>query len=212
MPILVDYRACDDSPACSAVRVCPKGALRFDRNKGKIVADNSKCTACSAPCTQVCPAGALKYYATMEELKKAETEISSSTLTKDDLLEQRYGLRPGDPRELGPNLYHVDCDNFTSDVLRSDVPVVVDFWAEWCAPCRVLAPTFKQMAAEYEGRMKFGKLDTEDCQEVPSRYGIMSIPTMLFFYNGEIIDWAVGALSREMLRRKIESVLARTAS
>jgi len=210
MPVLIDYRVCDNSPGCSAIRVCPQHALSFNPAKGKVEVDDSRCSsACNAICTRVCPAGAVKWFKTEAEREAARKDMAESNLSKDDLLEQRYGIRPGDPRELGPNLIHVDDDNFETEVLQSDVPVVVDFWAEWCAPCRILAPTFKALATEYEGRMKFGKLDTEEAQRVAMQYGIMSIPTLLFFNHGQVVDRAVGALPREQLRRKIEGVLAR---
>ncbi len=211
MPVIVDYRVCDNSPACSAVRVCPRGTLTFNHKENRVEADNEKCHSCAGPCARVCPAGAIKWYKTMDELEAAKVEMESSTLSKDDLLEQRYGVRPGDPRELGPNLHHVDCSNFQSEVLESDIPVVVDFWAEWCAPCRILAPTFKSLAAKYEGKVKFGKLDTEECMEVPGEYVIMSIPTMLFFHKGQVVDQAVGALPAEAIQRKLDAIVARTS-
>ncbi len=157
-------------------------------------------------------AGAVKFASSVEELEQLKTEVENSSLSKDDLLEQRYGVRPGDPRELGPNLIHVNDENFAKEVLESPIPVVVDFWAEWCAPCRILAPTFKAMAAEYEGRMRFAKLDTEEASFTAARYGIMSIPTMLFFSGGRVVDQAVGALPAAALRQKIDRVLVRAAS
>ncbi|HEY3315355.1 MAG TPA: thioredoxin [Bacillota bacterium] len=207
MPVLIDQRACDNSSGCSAVRVCPTSAIHFNTVSGKIEADNSKCRSCkNHPCDRVCPAGAVKWFAGQAELEAAQKAIAASTLTQDDLLEQRYGVRPGDPAALGPNLYHVDCDNFKREVLEAGGPVVVDFWASWCAPCRVLAPTFKALAAEYEGQVKFAKLDTEECRDIPNALGIMSIPTMLFFNHGELVDQAVGALPKEAIRRKLDAV------
>lgn len=211
MPVLIDQRVCDNSPGCSAIRVCPKDAIIYDRKKGKIVEDNSRCTSCGI-CQRVCPAGAVKVYPTDAALEAAKKEIENSTLTGDDLLEQRYGVRPGDPHELGTNMFQADCSNFADEVLKSELPVVVDFWAEWCAPCRILAPTFKDLAAEFDGKLRFAKLDTEECQQVPAQYGIMSIPTMLFFHKGRIIERAVGALPKDALRSKIKTVLAKAVA
>ncbi len=83
-------------------------------------------------------------------------------------------------------------DNFEQEVLQSSEPVLVDFWAPWCGPCRMLAPTIEELAKEYEGKVKVGKLDTDESPETASRFGISSIPTVLFFKNGEVADRLVG--------------------
>lgn len=213
MPVLIDYRVCDNAPGCGASRACSTGAIAFDRRQNKVLVNNDECINCEhQPCISYCPAGAVKFAASMEELEQLKAEIETSGLSKDDLLEQKYGVRPGDPRELGPNLVHVNDENFAREVLESPIPVVVDFWAEWCAPCRILAPTFKALAAEYEGKMRFAKLDTEEASLTASQYGIMSIPTMLFFSGGRVVEHAVGALPAAALRQKIDRVLLQVAS
>lgn len=213
MPVLIDYRVCDNAPGCGASRACPTGAIAYDRHENKVLVNNDNCIDCEhQPCVHYCPAGAVKFAATYEELEKLKAAVESSSLSRDDLLEQKYGIRPGDPRELGPNLIHVDDENFAAEVVNSPLPVVVDFWAEWCAPCRILAPTFKALAAEYEGRVRFAKLDTEEAPRTAARYGIMSIPTMLFFVDGRVVDQAVGALPAAAIRQKVDRVLLRAAN
>ena len=90
---------------------------------------------------------------------------------------------------------------FESEVLASGVPVVVDFWAEWCPPCRALAPTFEALAESYGGAVKFVKLNIDESQSVPQRYGIRSIPTLILFQGGREVERIVGAASRDALAR-----------
>jgi thioredoxin 1 len=93
---------------------------------------------------------------------------------------------------------------FESEVLKSDVPVVLDFWAEWCPPCRALAPTFEELAERYEGQVKFVKLNVDDNQSVPQRFGIKGIPTLVFFDGGREAERLVGAASKDSLARIID--------
>jgi thioredoxin 1 len=98
-------------------------------------------------------------------------------------------------------------DNFDSEVLQSDTPVLVDFWAEWCAPCRMVAPTIEELAITYAGTVKVGKLDVDSHSEVAARYSVRGIPTLLLFSNGEVQDQLVGASSKDNLVRMIEKVV-----
>ncbi len=97
--------------------------------------------------------------------------------------------------------------NFDEVVLKSDKPVLVDFWAEWCGPCRMVAPIVQEISQEYEGKAVVGKLDVDNNPDVASRYGIRNIPTILFFKDGEVADKQVGAVPKSVLAGKIESLL-----
>jgi thioredoxin 1 len=98
-------------------------------------------------------------------------------------------------------------DNFDQDVIKSGVPVLVDFWAPWCRPCEMIAPIVSEIASEYDGKLKVGKLNTDENQQVAARYGIMSIPTLLIFKNGDIAAKVVGAQSKQAITAKIDSAL-----
>jgi len=101
---------------------------------------------------------------------------------------------------------NVNDSNFAQ--LLSSAPVVlVDFWAPWCGPCRSLAPTIAEIAEEYEGRVVVAKCNVDDCEETPVQYGIRSIPTVIFFKNGEIADRTMGALPKSQLVEKLEALL-----
>ena len=107
----------------------------------------------------------------------------------------------------GENIKQFTDDNFESEVLSSDIPVVVDLWAPWCGPCLKLTPIMEELAAEYGDKIKFGKLNIDDNPQTASKYGIMSIPTIFFVKNGEVADTQVGLLPKEPLKTKIDTLI-----
>ncbi len=98
-------------------------------------------------------------------------------------------------------------DNFEEEVLKSDKPVLIDFWATWCGPCRIIAPIVEEMATEYEGKAKIGKLDVDSNQQTSIKYGVRSIPTLLLFKGGELKETIIGAVPKTQLVDKLESVI-----
>ena len=106
---------------------------------------------------------------------------------------------------MSGNISHVTDDTFQSQVLQSDTPVLVDYWAEWCGPCKMIAPVLNEVAQEYEGRLKVAKLNIDENQATPPKYGIRGIPTLMLFKNGNIEATKVGAVSKSQLIAFIDS-------
>ena len=98
--------------------------------------------------------------------------------------------------------------NFDQEVLQSKVPVVVDFWAVWCTPCRIVSPIIEELAKEYEGKVKVGKLNVDENQQTSGNFGIMSIPSVLIFKNGQPVKTIIGAQGKEKYKQEIEEVLS----
>ncbi len=104
-------------------------------------------------------------------------------------------------------LLAITADNFDTEVLQSSDPVLIDFWAPWCGPCRVVGPVVEECATEYADKLKVGKLNVDDHPSVAQRYDIRGIPALLFFHHGAVVDTVVGAVSKTVLQKHIEDVV-----
>lgn len=97
--------------------------------------------------------------------------------------------------------------NFNEKVIKSEKPVLVDFWAAWCGPCRMVGPIVDELAQEYAGKAEIGKVDVDNNQDISVEFGIRNIPTLLFFKNGEVVDKVVGVVPKEQLKEKLDALL-----
>ena len=108
----------------------------------------------------------------------------------------------------GANTIEITDDNFDQDVLQSDQPVLVDFWAEWCGPCKALAPLIEELATEYDGKIKVGKVDTDANREVSVRFSVSAIPTVILFHKGEIVEKFIGLRGKKEYQTVLNKVVA----
>lgn len=106
---------------------------------------------------------------------------------------------------MSDNIVHVTDDSFEQEVLSADSPVLVDFWAEWCGPCKMIAPVLEEIATEYAGRLKVCKVDVDANPGTPEKFGIRGIPTLIVFNGGNVVDTKVGALSKTQLAQFLDA-------
>jgi thioredoxin 1 len=113
----------------------------------------------------------------------------------------RRNIRMAEPQTI-------TVDNFEAEVLQADNPVLIDFWAPWCGPCRVISPVVEEMAEQYAGQLKVGKLNVDDHPAIAQQYGITGIPALLFFKDGAVVDTVVGAVPKNILQKHVDDVLS----
>ena len=109
---------------------------------------------------------------------------------------------------MSDELLHVNDSNFQSEVLESDVPTLVDFWAPWCAPCLIIGPVIEELAGEYKGKLKVAKMNVDESPATPGQYGIRGIPTVILFKGGQVADQVVGVVPKAHLKSMIDKVVS----
>ncbi len=107
----------------------------------------------------------------------------------------------------GENIVHIKGDNWKSEVIESDIPVLVDFWAEWCGPCRAIGPVVEELAGEVSGKIKVAKVNVDDNQQLAGEFGVRSIPTLLILKGGVVQEQMVGAMNKAALKEKLDAYL-----
>lgn len=111
---------------------------------------------------------------------------------------------------MSQKVLHIDGSKFQEEVIHSSQPVLVDFYADWCGPCKAIAPVIDQLSKEYDGKVKFVKIDTDENQDLALQFGIMSIPTVMLFSKGKVEDIVVGAVPASVFKSKLESLVKKT--
>ncbi len=108
---------------------------------------------------------------------------------------------------MGENVLEITDQNFESDVLQSEIPVVIDFWAEWCGPCKAIAPVIDELSDEYLGKVKFGKVNVDFNQQTAMQYGIRSIPSLLIFNNGSAVNQIIGSVPKDSIVKLLKETI-----
>jgi thioredoxin len=206
MPAVIDPNVCDKNwAACFPAKMCPKDAFSFDSEANLVVIDDSLCGDCPGPCVNFCDQYAIRYTPDHSEFEILKQQTLGE-MTDEEAAEKRQQLKEEEEEaakakeaEQGATI-NATAETFNDVVLGSDIPVIVDFWAPWCGPCQQMGPVFEKLAEQYQGSIKFVKVNTDEEPQLAAQYQVTSLPTTALFYQGQMLDTFAGALSERQLQ------------
>jgi thioredoxin len=210
MPAVIDPNLCDRNfAACFPAKMCPQSAFSFDSHINQVLIDDTLCGDCPGPCVNFCDQYAIRYTPDPDEFailkRKTLGDISDTEAAEE--LEKLKATAAEEEKSKKPTV-DATADTFDELVLRSELPVIVDFWAPWCGPCKMMAPVFEELASQYQANLRFVKVDTEAEPSLGMRYQITAIPTLGLFWRGQMVDRITGALSKQQLQSLAYQFLA----
>lgn len=224
MPVQVNEKACIDREHCFAAAACPYDAYFHNALRKTWETDPTICGDCPGPCLNFCDKDALIWGDDLVDLKLVKAEIDGK-MTHAEVMEARAkhkqelveaaaaakaakaAAEDAKKKKEGA-VMEITTSNFEEEVLRSDIPVAIDCWAAWCGPCKQYSPTFEAVAKQYQGIVKFAKLDTDAQPALGRGLGVQALPTTLIFYKGQLVNAVEGALPAEHLQQWLYQTLA----
>jgi thioredoxin 2 len=214
MPVLVNPKACVDRDNCFAAGACPYGAFLHNSLKRTWEVDATICGDCPGPCLNFCDKDALLWGDDLVDLSLVKAQLEGR-MKPDEVLEARLKHKKevqaaieAAKKKGNEDVLDLTRANFEQEVLRADIPVVVDCWADWCAPCKQFSPVFEATAKQYVGVVKFAKLDTDAEPGLARGLGINALPTVLMFFKGQLVNVAEGALPPSQFQGWLYQTLA----
>ncbi len=215
MPAVIDPNTCDKNwAACFPAKMCPQSAFSFDTVQNLVVIDDSLCGDCPGPCVNFCDQYAIRYtpdHAEFDILKRqtlGEVTAEEAAEERNKLKEEEKKQEAQEAEQQQGATVNATVETFNDTVLKSELPVIVDFWAPWCGPCQQMAPVFEKLAEQYQGSILFAKVNTDEEQHLAAQYQITSLPTTALFFQGQLIDKFAGALSEQQLQSLAYQFLA----
>jgi thioredoxin len=218
MPVFVDPKTCVDREHCFAAGACPYDAFIHNSLQKTWEVDATICGDCPGPCLNFCDKDALHWGDDLVDLQLVRAgvegrmkpaEVEEARMKHKREAAEAAAAAAAEAAKATPGaLVALTRQNFEQEVLRSDLPVVVDCWAAWCAPCKQFSPVFEATAKQYAGVVKFAKLDTDAEPALAQGLGVQALPTVLMFYRGQLVNAAEGALPASQFQGWIYQTLA----